>query len=105
MSHDSLVDTNVVFVIEFLASASSELRTIIHDYRVWYPDAMDDVGDELDNLIKGDLRDRPSFNPLSEFIDRGAFLRGTTRSSPQTENDQVIGIICSTYADRWVCYA
>lgn len=28
-----------------------------------------DVGDELDDLVGGDLYGRPSLNPLSELID------------------------------------
>jgi hypothetical protein len=30
---------------------------------------MDGIGDELDSLFRGDLRNRSSLSPLSEFVD------------------------------------
>jgi hypothetical protein len=33
------------------------------------------------------------------------FFRGPTKSSPQTVNDHVMGIVCKVWARRWVCLA
>jgi hypothetical protein len=64
---------------------------------------MDDVCEEFDGLFRPDLRDRPGLYPLGDLVysDKqvcialDAFLRGPTRSSPQTANGHVIGIVWS----------
>jgi hypothetical protein len=74
---------------------------------------VDDVEEELHSLLRFDLGDWPSFYPLCELVhgDKqmrvtpGTFLRGPTRSSPQTANNHVIEIVWSAWAGRWVCRA
>ena len=95
------IDTDVVFIAESKELLSGELRVVVHDDGVWYSKAMDDVEEEQHVLLGFDHGDRPSFDPFCELVygDKqvgvapGALLRGPTRSSPQTMNGQVMGII------------
>ena len=89
---------------------SGELRAIVHDDGVWDPKAMDDVKEEQYSLLGLDYEDRSSLYPLCKLvygdkqvrIASGRPLRGSTRSSPQTANGHVMGIVWSAWADRWV---
>jgi hypothetical protein len=54
-----------------------------------------------------------SFDPLGELVDGhehmrespGACWSGPTRSSPDTAKGQVMGMVWSACAERWVCLA
>jgi hypothetical protein len=93
----------MVVIAESKEFLPCELCVIVRDYRVRDPKAVDDVCEKFDGLFRPDLRDRPCLYPLGEFVynDKqvfiapGAFLRGPTRSSPQTANNHVIGIVWS----------
>jgi hypothetical protein len=64
---------------------------------------VEDVREECHGLLGPNLHDRPGFYPLCELIygdeqvriAPGRSLEGPTKSSPQTVNDHVIGIIWS----------
>jgi hypothetical protein len=74
---------------------------------------MDNDGDKLYDLLRGDPHDRPCLDPLGELINHdqdacvalGAFMRGLAIQSPQTTNDQVMGMVWSACMGRWVCRA
>lgn len=73
---------------------------------------MNDVGDKSYGLLRGDLREGPRLDPLREFVDcyqdvsvgPSVILRGSTRSSPQTTNNQVTGMVWSACTGIWVCH-
>ena len=110
MRHGGLIDVDVVFIAESKELLAGELRTIVYDDGVWDSKAMDDVKEEQHGLLGLDHKDRLSLYPLCKLvygykqvrIYAGALLRGLTKSSPQTMNGHVLGIIWSAWASRWV---
>jgi hypothetical protein len=62
--HGSLVDADVVIVVEFEEFLSYKLCTIIRDEGVRDSKSVDDVGEKFHGLLGSDRRDRPSLNPL-----------------------------------------
>ena len=101
MRHSGPIDSDVVFITESEELLSGELRAVVRDDGVWDPKAKDDVEEEQHGLLGLDHRDRPSLYPLCKLVynDKqvgvasGALLRGSTRSSPQTTNDHMMGIV------------
>ena len=109
--HGGPIDMDVVFIVESEELLFSELRAVVYDDGVWDPKAMDDVKEEQHGLFGLDRGDRWSLYPLCKLVygDKqvriapGALLRGLTRSSPQTMNSHVMGIIWSAWVGRWIC--
>ena len=95
------IDPDVLFIAESNEFLAGELCVVIYDDGVRYSEVMDDVEEEQHSLLKLDCRDWPSFDPFCELVygDKqvgvalGVFLRGPTRSSPQTMKGHVMGII------------
>ena len=74
---------------------------------------MDDVKEEQHGLLELDRRDRSSLYSLCKLVygDKqvrialGRPLERSERSSPQTMNGHVMGIVWSAWDGRWVCRA
>ena len=96
------IDPDVVFIIESKEFLVGELCAIVRDDGVWYSKAMDDIKEEQHDLLGLDRGDRSSLYPLCKLVYGDALLRGPTRSSPQTANDHMMGLIWSAWANRWV---
>ena len=101
------IDSDVLFIVESNELLADELCDIVCDDGVWYSKTMDDVEEEQHSLFGFDCGDRSSFDPFRKLVygDKwvkppGAFLRGPTRSSPQTTKGHVMGIIWSAWARR-----
>ena len=81
---------------------SHELGAVIYDDRIWDPEPVDYVGEELHGLLGLDLDDRSRLDPFGELVHRhqqvgitpGALCSGPTRSSPHTEKGHVMGMVC-----------
>jgi hypothetical protein len=66
------------------------------------PKSVDDVVKEDCSLGRRDIGDKPRLDPLGKFIDcynqvgaaPDAFLKGPTKSNPQTANGPVTGMVC-----------
>jgi hypothetical protein len=54
----------MVIIIEAMELFTSELHAVVGDNRVWDPEAVNDVGEEEHDLLRLDLRDWLSLNPL-----------------------------------------
>jgi hypothetical protein len=54
----------VVIVAEVKELFISELCTVVGDDGVWDPEVMDNISEEEHCLLRFDLRNRPSLNPL-----------------------------------------
>jgi hypothetical protein len=54
----------MVIVIEIEELFIGELHAIVGDDGVWDPEAVNDVGEEEHRLLKLDLHDWPSLDPL-----------------------------------------
>ena len=84
------------------------MRAIVHDDGVRDFEAMNDIKEEKYGMLRFDHGNRSSFYPLCKLVygDKqvgvapGAFLSDPTRSSPQTMNGQVMGIVWSAWVDR-----
>ena len=108
MLYGGLVDADVMFIAKSVELLPSELCIVVLDDGVWDPKAMDDV--EEDNTAHSNLiveigRASIHFVNLSMVTSKwvyplGAFLSGPTRSSPQTANSQVMGIVWSAWAGK-----
>jgi len=48
---------------------ASELGAVVSDDDVGNPKLVDDVGEEEDGLLRADVRDGSSLDPLGEFVD------------------------------------
>jgi hypothetical protein len=103
VSYDGLVDTDVVFIEEPKQFLSFEFCAIVGDDGVRNPKLMANIAEEEHGLLRFDLGDWSHFYPLGELVNSNkqvrvslsAFFRGPTRSSPQTANGHMIGIIWS----------
>ena len=101
MSHSRPDQKDVVVIAEHQESVTGELCPIVGDDGVWYPEPVDDISEEQYRLLRFDLSDRSSLDPLGELVNSyqqvgvapGAFCRGPTMSSPHTANDHVMGIV------------
>ena len=101
MSHSGPIDAYVVFIAESKELFHGELCVVVRDNGVWDSKAMDDVKEEQHGLLGLDRGDRSSLYLLCKLvygdkqvrIASGALLRGLTRSSPQTANGHMMGII------------
>ena len=97
------VHMDVMLVTEVEELFAGELCAIVGDDDVGYPEPVDYVGEEEDSLLKEDVCDGSSLDPLGELVDGhqqvgispAALWRGPTRSRPHTTNGQVMGIIYS----------
>jgi hypothetical protein len=111
--HDGPVDADVVVIAKFEEFLPCELYAVIFDDGVRNTKAVDDIEERFHGLLGSDRRDRPSLNSLRKLVNGdkemrvapGAFLRRPTRSSPQTVNGHVMGIVWSACTGRWVCRA
>jgi hypothetical protein len=54
----------MVIIAEFKELFSSELHAVVSDDGVWNAEAMNDIGKEEHRLLRFDLHDWPSLNPL-----------------------------------------
>ena len=68
MRSGSLIDLDVLFIVESNEFLAGELRVIIYDDGVQYSKAMDDVEEEQHSLLGLDHRDRPSVDPFCELV-------------------------------------
>jgi hypothetical protein len=83
---------DIVVVAKTEELLASEDRSVVSYDGVRDPKAVDDVGEELDNLLQPNSADGSFFDPLKELFDcheqivkpPGAFLNGPTMSSPYT---------------------
>jgi hypothetical protein len=66
------------------------MHTIIYFDRVWYPNVVDNVGDELYDLLGGDPRPRAMarLNPFGELTNRGLDVRVALRCLSE-RSDQI----------------
>lgn len=58
------------YSIELQEYVLGELCTIVRFDQVWYPKAVDNIGDELYDLFGSDPCDRPCLDPFCELINR-----------------------------------
>ena len=104
MSHGRYIKPDVLSLAEFLRLTFGKVCSIICDDVVWKPKTENDLFEKLNRRGCITLADRLRFNPFSELVnchqevrflslDR---LKGPTKSSPQTANGQVIGIILNS---------
>jgi hypothetical protein len=64
------VHTNVVVVTEVEEFLPHELGVVVGDDRVGYAKAVNDVGEEGYHLLRADVDDGSSLDPLGELVDR-----------------------------------
>ena len=88
MRYGSLVDVDVIFIVESEKLLFDELRAIVHDDGVWDPKAMDDVKEEQHGLLGLDSRDRSSLYPLCKLVYGDKQVR-TTPERPLERSDQI----------------
>ena len=69
MCHGRPIHTYVVLIAELQELLPCELGVVIHDDRVWDPEPVDYVGEELHGLLGFDLDDGSSLDLLGEFFD------------------------------------
>ena len=69
MSHGRPGHTDVVVVAERQEFVAGELRPIVSDDGVRNPEPIDDIGEEYHRLLRLDLIDWTSLDPLGELID------------------------------------
>jgi hypothetical protein len=78
------------------------LGAVVRDDAIRNLKAVDDVGKKWHNLLGPDVGDRKGLDPLGKFVNgdeqvgeaTSCPFRGPTKSSPQTANDHVMGIVC-----------
>ena len=68
MRDGSLIDLDVLFIVESNELLASELRVIVYDDGVWYSKVMDNVEEEQHSLLRLHRGDRPSFYPFCELV-------------------------------------
>ena len=108
--YGSPINVDVVVIIEPEEFLPHELCVVVGYDGVWDSESVDDIREEQHDLLGFDHGDRPSLYTLRELVHdnkcvkpSGALLKGPTRSSPQTANGHVMGIVWSAWADRRVC--
>jgi hypothetical protein len=77
VGHSGPVYTDVVFIAKFQEFVSGKLCTVVHHNRDQLLEAMDDVGDEPNGLVGGDLRDGLHLDPLGELVTNNQNVRAT----------------------------
>ena len=109
MRYGGPVDVDVIFIIELEEPLPGELHAIVHDNGVQDSKVMGDVKIEQHGLLGLNRGDRSSLYSLCKLVygdkcvyPSSALLTGLTRSSPQTMNGHMMGIIWSAWAGRWV---
>jgi hypothetical protein len=70
VGHDRPVHTDVVVVVEVEEFLPCELGAVVSDDRVGYAEALDDVDEERYDLLRADVDDGSSLDPLGELVDR-----------------------------------
>jgi hypothetical protein len=98
----------VVVVAEVEEFLPCELGAIVGNDRVGDAETIDDVGEERDRLLRVDVDNGSSLDPLRELVDRyeevgeapGACQSGPTMSRFQTAKGHVMGIVCNACAGR-----
>ena len=109
MCYGGPIDAYVVFIAESKELFHGELCVVVRDNGVWDSKTMDDVNKAQHGLLRLDCEDQSSLYPLCKLVygdkcvyPSSALLTGLTRSSPQTMNGHMMGIIWSAWAGRWV---
>jgi hypothetical protein len=62
--HGYPIHADVVIIVEPEELLTGELCAIVGDDRIWEPEAVDDVCEEEHRLLRLDLHDWPSLDPL-----------------------------------------
>ena len=88
MHGGSLIDSDVLFIVESNEFLAGELRAIVCDDGVWYSEAMDDVEEEHHSLLVLDHGDWLSFDPFCELV-YGDKQVGVAPGSPLERFDQI----------------
>jgi hypothetical protein len=65
----SPIHADMVIIVEIKKLFASELRAVVGDDGVYDPEAMDNISKEEHRLLRFNLRNWPSLNPLLEFVD------------------------------------
>ena len=100
--HDgSLIDLDVLFIVESKEFLTGELCAVVCDGGVRYSKAMDDVEEELHGLLGLDHGDRPSFYPFGELVygdkqvgvSSGHLLDRPNQIEPLDHDGHVMGIV------------
>jgi len=60
---------DVMPVVEVRELFVGELRAVVVDNDVGYPELVDNVGEEEDSLLGADVCDGSSLDPFGEFVD------------------------------------
>jgi hypothetical protein len=102
MSYGQPEHTDVMVIAEIQELLARELGAVVRDDAVRNPKVIDDVGEEQHGLLRPDASDRSGLDPLGNLSTTTSkwvkplvvLFRGPTKSSPQTANGQVIGMIC-----------
>ena len=68
MSYGRPGHTDVVVVAERQEFVAGELCPIVGDDGVWNPEPMDDISEEQYCLLRFDLSDQTSLDPLGELV-------------------------------------
>jgi len=66
--YESLVDVDVIFIVESEELLFGELHAVVRDDGVWDSKAMDDVHEEQHSLLRFDHGDWGSLYPLRELV-------------------------------------
>jgi hypothetical protein len=93
---------DIVVIAEIQDLLPSELGAIVGDYRVGDPKAEDNVLDKAHCLFGANFSQGPSFDPLSEFVNRDeqvshthrCFHEGSQEVQPHTVKGHVMRMVC-----------
>jgi hypothetical protein len=66
---------DIVSITETEELLAGEVRSIVSYDGFWDPKAVDDVGEELDSLLRPNAADGPRLDPLRELVDRHEQMR------------------------------
>jgi hypothetical protein len=99
--HDRPVHTNVVVVTEVEEFLPRKLGAVVDDDPVGYAEAIDDVGEKGYDLLRADVHDGSSLDPLGDLSTAmrkcvkppGTCRSGPTMSRCQTTKGHVMGIV------------
>jgi hypothetical protein len=69
VGNSRLVDTNIVVITEVEESLPRELGIVVGDDRVGYAETDNDVGEEGHRLLRANVDDGSSLDPLGELVD------------------------------------
>jgi hypothetical protein len=69
MRHGHPIDAHVEIVAKFQELPAGELRPVVGDVGVGYPEPVDDVIEERHGLLRPEICDWAHLDPLGEFVD------------------------------------